>query len=458
MSKKVYLKSWGCQMNEYDSELVRSILTKARFNFVNDEAKADIILLNTCSVRDHAVRKVFGHIHEIRHRDPENKILIGVLGCMATHLKDEIIDNRKLKIDFLVGPDSYKRLPEIIAEALKGHKSQATGHKLQATGHRPQQKISDITLSEFETYSDIYPIRNSGVNAWLAVMRGCNNFCTFCVVPYARGRERSRTPDDILAEVKKLSKEGFPQVTLLGQNVNSYKSGKTDFADLVTQISCVKGIKRIRFMSPHPKDFPDKLIAVVAQNPKVCKHIHLPLQAGNDQILKLMNRRYTKKDYLELVDKIRQTSPGIALTTDIIVGFPTETEKEFEDTVDIVKSVRFDSAFIFKYSPRAGTVAAKKFADDVLDDEKTKRIVYLNQLQKQITIEINRSYIGKIEEVLIEEEQTSKSDKDFQGRTDTNKLVIIPAGNYRRGDFVQIKITGSSTHALKGKIVDELSS
>ena len=428
-------------MNEYDTELVRSILTKENFQFVPDEDQADIVMLNTCAIRENAHRKVYGRVHDIHNKREGKPVMIGILGCMATNLRKELFENRKLKIDFIAGPDSYKRLPELIRQAA-------------LTG----EKTFDVTLSEFETYSDVFPNQQKGVNAWLAVSRGCNNFCTFCVVPYTRGRERSRSPENIVEEVQQLAGRGFKQVTLLGQNVNSYcyekaPASAADFADLLEAVSRVEGIKRIRFTSPHPKDFPEKLLNVVAGNPKVCKHIHLPLQAGNDRILDLMNRTYTREEFLELVGKIRRLMPGITLTTDIIVGFPTETDAEFNDTFRIMEEVEFDSAFIFKYSERKGTVASKQYPDDIPEETKTARIVRLNALQKDISLTKNRRHIGQIHHILIESRGTDRSPQDFQGRTDGNKLVIIPSGNYSLGTLVPAKITAATPHILKGEAV-----
>jgi len=463
-------------MNEYDTELIRSILLKENFAFVKDELEADIVMLNTCAIRENAHRKVYGRIHDIRHNrrnepNGHNKpVMIGILGCMATNLRTDLLENRNLKIDFIAGPDSYKKLPDLIREAAK-------------TG----EKTFDLTLSEFETYSDIYPARKDGVNAWIAVMRGCNNFCTFCVVPYTRGRERSRSVDNIVEEVKKLTADEFKQVTLLGQNVNSYcdpisviaspkgeaifsekiasspskylqalrNDTKTrDFAHLLECVSKVNGIERIRFTSPHPKDFPRRLLQVIADNPKICKHIHLPLQAGNDRVLDVMNRTYTQKEFLDLVDEIRTLYPAMVLTTDIIVGFPTETDAEFEDTIKVMQHVEFDSAFIFKYSERKGTAAKKKFPDDVPEAIKTERIVRLNEIQKAISLKKNQAHIGQIHAVLIEEESSERSEDDFQGRTDGNKVVIFPAGNYKKNDFINIRITDATVNVLKGTPVN----
>jgi tRNA-2-methylthio-N6-dimethylallyladenosine synthase len=471
---RIVIVTFGCQMNEYDIELVRSILTGAGHQFIDDETKADVILLNTCSVRDNAHRKVFGHIYEILHSHKDTKSqsytkiqghkpIIGILGCMATTLREKLFENEKLKIDFIAGPDSYKRLPEILEKLIRSQshkvtKSQATDNERQTGNRQPatgkhQQQVCDVSLSEFETYGDIIPKRVPGVNAWVAVMRGCDNFCSFCVVPYARGRERSRSVENVLEEIHKAAGEDFKQVTLLGQNVNSYQDGKKDFADLLTEAAKIDGISRIRFMSPHPKDFPPKLLDTIAAEPKICRHIHLPVQAGSNRILKLMNRGYTRKDFLDLAAQIRQKLPTVALTTDIIVGFPTETDEEFKDTEALVKEVEFDSAFIFKYCERPHTLAAKKYPDDVLAEKKTERIVGLNALQKSISQKKNRAHLNETHEVLLEEQGTSRSPKDFQGRIDNNKLVIFPQeGRYSVGDIVRVKITDASAHVLKGMI------
>ncbi len=366
--KKVYIETYGCQMNEYDSELVKSIMEGDEFEFTDEPEEAEVILLNTCSVRDNANRKVYNRIHQLKTNRNGNPVKIGILGCMATNFRQQLLKDSRLPIDFIAGPDSYKRLPGLITKVMESG-----------------EKLFDVTLSEFETYSDVYPARSGGVNSWIAVMRGCDNFCTFCVVPYTRGRERSRDPQNVVDEVRRLADEGFRQVTLLGQNVNSYNFAGQDFAFLLQEVAKIPGIERIRFTSPHPKDFPENLLKVVAENPKVCKQIHLPLQAGNDRILEMMNRTYTQAEYLKLVDEIRSLIPEVVLTTDIIVGFPTETEAEFEDTIRVVEQVGYDSAFIFKYSERPKTVASRKFPDDVPEDVKTERIVRLVDMQRKIS-------------------------------------------------------------------------
>jgi tRNA-2-methylthio-N6-dimethylallyladenosine synthase len=431
--KKVFIETYGCQMNEYDTELVKSILTQHAYAITPHEADADVVMLNTCSVRDNANRKIYNRVHEIRH-GRTSPVLIGVLGCMATNFKTALLENKRLGIDFIAGPDSYKQLPTLIAD-------------VESSG----EKQFDVTLSEFETYSDIPPNRTDSVNAWIAIMRGCNNFCTFCVVPYTRGRERSRSPESIIEEVTKLVADGFTQVSLLGQNVNSYRHEETDFTDLMRMVSDVPGVKRIRFTSPHPKDFPRKLLQLMAERANICKQIHLPLQAGNTRVLDKMNRTYSKEEFLDLVTEIRSIMPDVSLSTDIIVGFPTETDAEFEDTLDVVKQVRFDMAFMFKYSERPNTLAARRLKDDVPEVEKTRRIVTLTDAQRHIFLEKNRALIGKKMTILIEESATKKSSTDVKGRTDCNRIVILPQGDYDKGDYVQVLITDATSSVLIGE-------
>jgi tRNA-2-methylthio-N6-dimethylallyladenosine synthase len=438
--KKVFIETYGCQMNEYDSELVKTILRDEKYVITDSENDAEVILLNTCSVRENANRKVYNRIAQIKRNQNGKAIKIGILGCMATNFRKQLLDNPNLPIDFIAGPDSYKRLPYLIIQS-----------------KRIGNKSFDLTLSEFETYSDVYPKRESGVNAWIAVMRGCDNFCTFCVVPYTRGRERSREPENVVEEVRQLASEGFRQVTLLGQNVNSYRSGDKDFANLLQKVSEVEGIERIRFTSPHPKDFPTSLLRVIAENPKVCKQIHLPLQSGNDRVLEMMNRTYTRAEYMKLVDEIRSLIPGIVLTTDIIVGFPSESDAEFQETFEIMQEVEYDSAFIFKYSERPQTIAKRKFPDDISEEVKTDRIVRLNELQREISYKKNVAHIGEVHELLVERESTKKSDEDYQGRNNGNKIVIFPRGEYSKGQFVKVRITEATPHVLKGEVVGVLS-
>lgn len=444
--RKIFVETYGCQMNEYDTELVKAILAKEEYAFTNDVVAADIVMLNTCAIREHAHRKVYGRIHDIKfQRSQEKKIEVaqdpvkfGILGCMATNLRTELLENRNLDIDFIAGPDSYKRLPALISEAY-------------GEGTKP----FDLTLSEFETYSDVYPKRETGTNAWIAVMRGCNNFCTFCVVPYTRGRERSRSLDNVVDEAKRLADDGCKQITLLGQNVNSYKHESGDFADLMAAVAKVDGIERVRFTSPHPKDFPDKFLEVMNDHPEICKQIHLPLQSGNDRILELMNRTYTQDEFLKLADHIRHKVPNVSFSTDVIVGFCSETDEEHSDTLKVMKEVKFDSAFMFKYSERKQTIASRKLKDDVPEAIKTERIVELNEIQKAITYNSNKADIGKIEPVLIESLEANKTPNAYYGKADSNKTVIVFKNgetDIKVGDIVPVKIAEASPNVLRGRI------
>ena len=429
----VFIETYGCQMNEYDTQLVKSILVSANYTICDQISNANIVLLNTCSVRENANNKIYNRVHEIRRAKHPEPVSIGVLGCMATNFKTSLLENKSLNINFLAGPDSYKQLPALIENSME-------------TG----DKTYDINLSEYETYSDIIPVRDHSVNAWIAVMRGCNNFCTFCVVPFTRGRERSREPKNIVEEVTHLAKQGVEQVTLLGQNVNSYRYDSYDFADLMAMVSDIPGIKRIRYTSPHPKDFPNKFLTVMAERDNICNQVHMPLQSGNSRVLKKMNRTYTKNEYLDLINTVKQTVPNVSLSTDVIVGFPTETTEEFEDTLDVMQHVRFDQAFMFKYSQREQTVASKRFPDDVSETDKKERIIRLNKLQSEIELSNNKKKIGTIQTILIESDQCKKSIENVPGRTEGNTIVIVPKGNLKKGDWVQVKITDAGPNNLRG--------
>ncbi len=432
---QVYVETYGCQMNEYDSELVRAILRQNDFTLVDGPESADAVLLNTCAIREHAHSKIYGRVDTLaRLRRDNPRLLIGILGCMAQNLKDDLLQP-KSGIDLVAGPDSYKRLPALLREVYD-------------TG----TKAKEIDLSEFETYSDVYPERIPGVNAWIACMRGCDNFCSFCVVPYTRGRERSRAPDNIVAETERLAAQGYRQVTLLGQNVNSYTFEAADFADLLLQVAAVDGIDRVRFTSPHPKDFPRKLLAAIASHPKLCKQIHLPLQSGSDRVLDLMRRTYTQREFLDLAAEIRATIPGVCLSTDVICGFPTETDADFAATLAVMEAVEFDSAFIFKYSERKNTIAARKYPDDVTEADKTARVVHLNEVQKAVSLRRARAYIGRTLDVIIEA-PSRKSDADLLGRDDGNHGVVLARGDLQPGDRVAVEILGASAHTLLGRAV-----
>lgn len=426
----VFIETFGCQMNEYDTELVRSILKGHGYLFTDSAAAADIVLLNTCAIRENAHNKVYGHLGELKHLKREKGLVIGVLGCMAQNLKKELMTDDSI-IDVLAGPDSYRCLPQLLEQAAGGGKALA------------------VDLSEYETYADITPDRVEGVTAWIAVMRGCDNFCTFCVVPYTRGRERSRDFAGVVREAEALAAAGCKQVTLLGQNVNSYRDGAHDFADLLTAVADVRGIERVRFTSPHPKDFPDRLLEAVTGHPKICKHIHLPLQAGNDRILELMARTYTRTEYLALVDWIRRLCPEIVLTTDIIAGFCSETDAEFAETEDLMRQVEYHSAYIFKYSERKNTIAARKYADDIPDSVKSARVTRLIELQRRISLKKNRAMIGKTVEVLVEGEGKRSTDQ-WTGRTEGNIVTVLPKTNaaLKPGSLAPVRITDATITTL----------
>ena len=442
---RVHIETFGCQMNEYDTELVRSLLKAEGFTFTEDRERADVILMNTCAIREHAHHKVYGRLADLKAIKRQRNLVVGVLGCMAQNLKTDLVETESI-VDVLAGPDSYRRLPGLIAHAIE---SQEQGSA---------QKGIAVDLSEYETYDDIMPERAEGVNAWIAVMRGCDNFCTFCVVPYTRGRERSRDPHGIIREAEHLASRGYKQVTLLGQNVNSYRfeareGARTwDFARLITAVADLPGIERVRFTSPHPKDFPPALLDAVAGHPNICKHIHLPLQAGNDRILRLMNRTYGRKDYLALVEDIRRRRSDIALTTDIICGFCSETEEEFLDTYRVMEEVGFHSAFIFKYSERKHTIAARKYPDDVPERVKSERVTRLVNLQKSISLRKNEELLGQTVTVLVEGD-AKKSSAQSMGRTDGNITVVWEknGSGIRPGDLIPMKITWVSATTLFGK-------
>lgn len=426
-------------MNESDSELVRSMLKREGFVFTEDRERADVVLVNTCAIRENAHNKIYAHLSELKAVKKQRPLVVGVLGCMAQNLKSALTEKEPM-IDVLAGPDAYRQLPALLTTALEAQERGLA------------QKAFAFALSEYETYEGVLPDRDSGVNAWITVMRGCDNFCSFCVVPYTRGRERSRDPESILREACDAAARGFKQITLLGQNVNSYRHGEWDFAKLITAVADQTGIERVRFTSPHPKDFPHALIDTIAAHPKVCKHIHLPLQAGSNRILELMGRTYTGTEYLALVDRIRRTIPDVVLTTDIICGFCSESDEDFRATQQMVEQVQFDSAYIFKYSERKNTIAARKYADDVPDQVKGRRVSQLVELQRAITAERNRRYIGKQVKILVEGDATRSSSQGM-GKTDGNITVVWDksTGHPGPGTILTKHIFDASAATLYGK-------
>lgn len=418
-----YIETYGCQMNVYDSEIISAILQQEGLEEVDTPHKADLVLLNTCSVRDLAEQKVhtrLGQLHMIQEEsNPSMKM--GIVGCMAQNLKKDIL-RKKPYVSFILGPDSYRHLPELIS----------------SDGNR--KRIIETRLSSFELYDGLFPARHDGINAWISIMRGCDKFCSYCIVPYTRGRERSRKPDSILEEAKRAVDKGFSEITLLGQNVNSYRSSSGGFPDLLEKMAGIDRLLRIRYTSPHPQDVNDDLIRVHRDYKHIiCNHIHLPLQSGSNAVLEAMNRTYTREHYLNLVEKIRKAVPDMAITTDMIAGFPEETEKDFEETLDIMERVRYDAAFMFKYSSRPGTKAAL-LTETLSEDEKSNRLNRMIRLQYKHTLEKNRELIGQEVEILVEKE-SKKTSKEMMGRTSTNKIVVFPAMNYKPRDLIHRTIT-----------------
>jgi len=433
MRKKYYIETYGCQMNVADSELVAGLLQKEGFGATTQIDEADAIFVNTCAVREHAEERVhsrLGNFRILKEKKPE--LIVGVLGCMAQNLKNKLLENKPY-IDVVLGPDSYRKLPELINRKLDRSDS-----------------VVDTKLSRFEVYDDLFPSRQTGINAWVSIMRGCDKFCTFCIVPFTRGRERSRPVDSIVTEARQAVAEGFVELTLLGQNVNSYRHEEQGFADLLKAVAQVAGLKRIRYTSPHPQDIDDELLETMAELDNVCNSIHLPLQAGADRILQRMNRTYTRDHFMRLSDRIREILPQVGLTTDIIVGFPGETDEEFQQTLQVLEHVKFESAYTFKYSPRPGTKAAQ-FTDQVDPEKSQYRLEQLIKLQKQHTLIRNQENVGNTEIVLVEKE-SKRSSLNWAGRTDSNKWVIFDKGNAQIKDFVAVEITEARGVSLHGKI------
>jgi tRNA-2-methylthio-N6-dimethylallyladenosine synthase len=431
----IYIETYGCQMNVADTELVLGILKNHGYEVTKEPKDADVVLLNTCSIRDNAEQRIYGRLGNFKTmKNSKPELVIGILGCMAERLRKDLIEEKKI-VDIVVGPDEYRRLPEFLDSAFNGEKG------------------IGIRLSRTETYDDIIPYREDGLQAWISVMRGCDKFCTFCVVPFTRGRERSRSINSVVGEVKQLSKRGFREVTLLGQNVNSYLDGGNDFADLLAACAEVDRKMRVRFTTSHPQDLSDKLLYTIAGHSNLCNYIHLPVQSGSNRILELMNRTYTIEHYLNLIDKAKKIIPGVSFSTDIISGFPTETYEDHVMTLDVMRKVRYDGAYMFKYSPREGTKAFK-MEDDIKDEIKTKRLQEIIELQQQIAFEINQTLIGK-EEIIMVEGFSRKSDQFLAGRTDTNKVVIIPADEkIKEGDYIKVKIVKATSGTLFGDFVE----
>jgi len=428
-------------MNVSDTEIVNSILMEEGMRPVNQPDNADIIFVNTCSIRENAEEKVWNRLKEFKalKRKNDKDMTVGVLGCMAERIRDQIMEKEEL-VDLVVGPDAYRDLPKLLSDVDDGRKAVNT------------------ILSLEETYADIKPVRtnDNGVSAFVTIMRGCDNMCAFCVVPFTRGRERSRPAESILDELKQLSDQGYKEVTLLGQNVNSYDDGDNSFADLMYKASQVDPEMRFRFSSPHPKDFPVELLEIIAEQPNLCNYIHIPAQSGNDNVLERMRRPYTRDEYLQLVEKMRDIIPGVTLSTDIITGFCGETEEEHQDTLSLMAEVKYDLAYMFAYSERGRTLAQRKYEDDVPEEVKKRRLSEIIEQQMDIQEELNKKEIGRRHLVLVE--GTSKrSDEQLCGRTDTNKMVIFDRGDLKTGEYVEVRITDCTSATLFGDVIKKSS-
>jgi tRNA-2-methylthio-N6-dimethylallyladenosine synthase len=427
--RTIYIETYGCQMNLADTELLFGHLGRHGYQRTDDPAGADVILLNTCAIREHAEERVIGRLGDlVRHKAQRPDVQLGVAGCMAQHLRDTLLARLPF-VDFVVGPDAYRRLPELLGNA----------------GVDP---LSDVRLDRDETYADLVPQRERGVRAWMTVMRGCDKFCTFCVVPYVRGRERSLPAAAILDQVRQLATDGFREVVYLGQTVNAYRDRDVDFAELLRRTDAIDGIERIRFTSPHPSDMTDRVIEAMASCDKVCPQLHLPVQSGSDRILAQMERGYTVAAYVDLVDRLRRAIPDIALTTDIIVGFPGEEEADFLATCELMRAVRYDSAFMFKYSARSGTKAFK-LPETAADDEKGRRLQAIIALQEEHSAAINRALIGATTEVLVEG-PARRHEGWLAGKTPQFKTAVFPSNGVHPGKLTRVRITDTTAHTLMG--------
>ncbi len=440
MDKKLYIETYGCQMNVSDSEVVVSILEKEGYTLTEDQNEADLIFVNTCSIRDHAEKRVRNWMQEFKHLKSKNSNLkIGVLGCMAERLKTTLLEEEKF-VDMVVGPDAYRDLPNLIKETEDG------------------RQMANVVLSLEETYADITPMRldKNGVSGFISIMRGCDNYCAYCVVPYTRGHERSRDPKSIIAEAKDMVNKGYKEVTLLGQNVNSFhwKDGDSEvnFADLMKMVAAVSPLLRVRFATSHPKDISDELIETIAKVPNICNSIHLPVQSGSSTCLKRMKRSYSREWYMNRIVKIKELIPDCGLSTDIICGFCGETDEEHQETVSLMKEVSYDYAFMFKYSERPNTLAANKYPDDVADEVKGKRLQEVIAVQQESSLKNNKKEIGKVFEVLVEN-VSKRSTEQMSGRTQQNKMMVFNRKDTKIGDYVMVKCTNCTAATLLGEIV-----
>lgn len=439
MIKKLYIETYGCQMNVVDSEIVASILLTQGYELTDDINEASLILLNTCSVREHAEKRIWNKLESLRYLKKKNsELIVGIAGCMAERLKDRFFETEQL-VDLVIGPDAYRSLPLLIEEVESGHKA------------------VNVLLSREETYADISPVRmdKNGVTSFVAIMRGCNNMCSYCVVPYVRGAERSRNPESVISEARQLFKSGYREVTLLGQNVDSYMwedTGQvTDFPRLLEQVALINPLLRVRFSTSHPKDISDDLLKVIARYDNICKHIHLPAQSGSTRILKLMKREYTREWYMDRVRAIHSIIPGCSISTDMITGFCTETDEDHKESLSLMEWAGFDFAYMFRYNERPGTIAARRLKDDVPENVKTSRLNEIIALQNTLSAKSKKEDIGKIKEVLIEG-FSKRSEDHLYGRTSQNKVVVFPKEKSQKGEYVQVRIESCTSATLIGKI------
>lgn len=438
MDKKLYIETYGCQMNVADSEVVASVMEMAGYGLTQELDEADAVLLNTCSIRDNAEQKIIGRLQYLsslrRKRGKAHPLIVGVIGCMAERVREELISSHG--VDLVAGPDSYLDLPGLVASVESG------------------EKAINVELSTTETYRDVIPVRLPGnvVSGFISIMRGCNNFCSYCIVPYTRGRERSREVQSILAELADLRAKGYKEVTLLGQNVNSYRYEATDgttvtFADLLRQVAEAAPDMRVRFTTSHPKDMTDDILHAIAECPNVCHHIHLPVQSGSNAVLKAMNRHYTREWYLDRIDAIRRIIPDCGISTDLFTGFHDETEEDFQQTLSLMREVGFDSAFMFKYSERPGTMASKHLPDNVSEEVKIDRLNRMIAVQNELSLASHRAEIGREVEVLVEG-VAKRSREQMVGRTPQNKTVVFPRGNFRVGQTARVKVVDATSATL----------
>ncbi|HLO91854.1 MAG: tRNA (N6-isopentenyl adenosine(37)-C2)-methylthiotransferase MiaB [Chloroflexota bacterium] len=433
--RKLYMETYGCQMNFSDSQIVGSIMTDHQFEITENIADADLIFVNTCSIREHAEQRIRARLKEFgRYKKIKPELKIGILGCMAERLKEQLLEQEHT-VDIIVGPDAYRDLPRLLNIAETG------------------QKAVNVILSMDETYADINPIHTKGISSFISIMRGCENFCSYCVVPFTRGKERSRDPKTIVEEATRLFEDGIREVTLLGQNVNSYQSEEgTGFAQLLEKVAMINPELRVRFATSHPKDISDELIETIARYKNICNSIHLPVQSGSDRMLKMMNRKYTREWYLDRIDAIKRIIPDCAISTDIIAGFSSETEEDHQQTLALMREVGYDYAFMFKYSERPNTLAARKYKDDIDEETKARRLQEIIDLQQELSYKSNLKDIGKTFEVLVEN-VSKKSKEEMSGRNSQNKVIVFPSYSSKPGEYVKIKVTSCTSATLRGEVI-----